>query len=172
MGGYPFNSDYSPQTQISASNVAQVGLSWAFPIPAAPSTISAGGGGFLSPQGSIVTPIIVGGVVYTITNFQLLIALNAANGNIVWTKDLATLNAPNIIAGGIHGNVTQAGHYHSLYFTDHIKNDNTPLIWVACGTQCMEAFNANTGDLVASFNPGFGDPTPSVQHALGNYGTN
>ena len=172
MGSYPFNSDFSPQTQISSSNVNQVGLSWAFPIPAAPSTISAGMGGFLSPQGSIVTPLIINGIVYTITNFQLLIALNAQNGNIVWTKDLSTLNAPNIIAGGIAGNVTQAGHYHSLYYTDHIGSDTTPLIWVSCGTECMEAFNANTGDLVASFNPGFGNPDPTVQHALGNYGTN
>jgi outer membrane protein assembly factor BamB len=170
MGAYPFNFDYSAQTQISASNVGQVGLSWAFPIPAAPSTFV--GGGFLSPQGDIVTPIIVGGVVYTITNFQLLIALDATNGKIVWTKNLATLNAPNIVAGNIKGNVTQPGHYHSLYFTSHIKSFNTPLIWVPCGTECMEAFNANTGDLVASFNPSFGNPNPSIQHALGNYGTN
>ncbi|HEY6283761.1 MAG TPA: hypothetical protein VIW22_07535, partial [Nitrososphaerales archaeon] len=109
MGAYPYNFDYSAQTQISASNVGQVGLSWAFPIPAAPSSISGGLGGFLSPQGDIVTPIIVGGIVYTITNFQLLIALDASNGKIVWTKNLATLNAPNIIVGSTHGNVTQAG---------------------------------------------------------------
>ncbi len=172
MGAYPYNYDYSAQTQLSTSNINQIGLSWALPIPAAPSTITAGGGGFLSPQGDIVTPIIVGGVVYTITNFQLLMALDASNGKIVWTKDLSTLNAPNIVAGGVSGNVTQAGHYHSLYYTDHIKSDNTPLIWVPCGTECMEAFNANTGDLVASFNPGFGNPSPAYQHALGNYGTN
>lgn len=172
MGSYPFNSDYSAQTQISSSNVGQVGLSWAFPIPAAPSYVTAGGGGFLSPQGSIVTPLIIGGVVYTITNFQLLMALDATNGKIVWTQNLATLNAPNIRAGNVSGNVTQAGHYHSLYYTDHIKSDTTPLIWVACGTECMETFNANTGDLVASFSPNFGNPDPSVQHALGNYGTN
>ena len=172
MGGYPYNSGYSPQTQVSQSNVQQLGLSWAFPIPAAPSTIQAGGGGFLSPQGSIVTPLIIGGVVYTITNFQLLMALDASNGKIVWTKNLATLNAPNILAGGVKGNVTQAGHYHSLYYTSHIGSNTTPLIWVACGTECLEAFNANTGDLVAAFNPDFGNPDPTVQHANGNYGTN
>src|SRR5262249_3150090 len=99
MGSYPFNSGFSAQTELSTSNVGQVQLSWAFPIPAAPPTISAGVGGFLSPQGSIVTPLIIGGVVYTITNFQLLIALDASSGKIVWTKNLATLNAPNIIAG-------------------------------------------------------------------------
>ncbi len=172
MGAYPYNYDYSAQTQISSSNVAQVGLSWAFPIPAAPSTIAPAGGGFLSPQGSIVTPLIIGGVVYSITNFQLLVALDASNGKIVWTKNLATLNAPNIIVGNVKGNITQAGHYHSIFYTDHVKSFKTPLIWVPCGTQCMEAFNANTGDLVAAFNPNFGNPDPAVQHALGNYGTN
>ncbi|MDA4127475.1 MAG: PQQ-binding-like beta-propeller repeat protein [Thaumarchaeota archaeon] len=171
MGDYPFNFDYSAQTQLSASNVGQIGLSWAFPIPAAPPTIKASGG-LLSPQGDVVTPIIAGGVAYTITNFQLLIALDASNGKIVWTKDLSTLNAPNIAVGGIKGNITLPGHYHSLYYTSHIKSSTTPLIWVSCGTQCMEAFNANTGDLVASFDPGFGNPNPSYQHSLGNYGTN
>jgi hypothetical protein len=172
MGSYPYNYDYSSQTQISTSNVNQIGLSWALPIPAAPSTIAAGGGGFLSPQGDIVTPIIYGGIVYTITNFQLLMAMDASNGKIVWTKDLSTLNAPNIVAGNVAGNVTQAGHYHSIYFSDHIKSDTTPLIWIPCGTQCMEAFNANTGDLVVSFNPDFGSTNPTFQHSLGNYGTN
>jgi hypothetical protein len=119
-----------------------------------------------------VTPLIISGVVYTITNFQLLIALDASNGKIIWTKNLATLNAPNIVAGGIKGNVTFAGHYHSLYYTSHIGTHNTPLVWVSCGTQCMEAFNANTGDLVASFDPGFGNPDLTYQHSLGNYGTN
>ena len=170
MGAYPYNYDYSSQTQISPSNVAQVGLIWAFGIPAAPRTITPRG--VLIGQGSIVTPLIIGGITYSITNFQLLVALNAANGKIIWTKDLTTLNAPNIISGGVKGNITQAGHYHAFYYTDHMKSFTTPLIWVPCGTQCIEAFNAYTGDLVASFNPNFGNPDPSVQHSLGNYGTN
>lgn len=160
MGNYPYNLDYSAQTVVSPTNVADLQLSWVFPIPAAPASITAGLGGFLSPQGDIVTPLLVNGIVYTITNFQLLLALDASNGKIIWEKDLSTINA----AGVPGGNVTGAGHYHSLYFTHNVRG--VALVWVACGGNCIMAFNALTGDLNLAFDPHIGDsPIP------GNFGT-
>src|SRR5256712_4288712 len=165
MGSYPFNLDYSAQTQITPSNVGSLQLNWVFPIPAAPAIIKGGAcfpgfGCLLGPQGDIVTPLIVNGIMYTITNFQLAMALDASNGKIVWTKDLSTLNAPAI------GNVTTPGHYHSLYYSGTVRG--VPLLWIPCGTDCLIALNALTGDLNLAFDPGFGHPPASDK----NFGRN
>src|SRR5437899_7884955 len=58
MGRYPFNLDYSAQTQITTSNVGRLQLDWVFTIPAAPPTIESTPGGLLTPQGDIITPLI------------------------------------------------------------------------------------------------------------------
>src|SRR5438445_5909039 len=160
MGSYPFNLDYSSQTQITTSNVGSLQLNCVFPIPAAPSTFKSVLGGLLTPEGDIVTPLIVNGIMYTITNFQLAMALDASNGKIVWTKDLSTLNAPAI------GNVTTPGHYHSLYYSGTVRG--VPLLWIPCGTDCLIALNALTGDLNLAFDPGFGHPPASDK----NFGRN
>src|SRR5256712_7252169 len=160
MRSYRFNFDYSAQTQITTSNVGSLQLDWIFPIPAAPPTIKYTPGGLLTPQGDIITPLIVNGIMYTITNFQLAMALDASNGKIVWTKDLSTINAPGI------GNVTSPGHYHSFYYTSTVRG--APLLWVSCGTDCLIALNALTGDLNLAFDPGFGHPPASDK----NFGTN
>ena len=73
MGTFPTNWDYSSQTQFSASNIANLQLSWVFPIPSAPSTLA----GAFGAQGEVLTPLVVNGIVYTITNFHLLIAQSA-----------------------------------------------------------------------------------------------
>src|SRR3989441_1559578 len=162
MGSYPFNLDYSAQTQITTSNVGSLQLDWVFPIPAAPPTIKYTPGGLLTPQGDIITPLIVNGIMYTITNFQLAMALDASNGKIVWTKDLSTINAPGIPTA----NVTTAGHYHSLYYSGTVRG--VPLLWIPCGTDCLIALNALTGDLNLAFDPTFGHPPASDK----NFGTN
>src|SRR2546427_13002287 len=52
MGNYPFNWDYSAQTQISAANVQNLQVSWIFPIPAAPQRAAGG----VVPQREDLTP--------------------------------------------------------------------------------------------------------------------
>src|SRR5207249_7168903 len=68
MGNYPFNWDYSAQTQISAANIQNLQVSWIFPIPAAPQRAAGG----VAPEGEGVRPLAVNGIVVTITNFYFL----------------------------------------------------------------------------------------------------
>src|SRR5579872_24788 len=145
MGPYPYNWDYSNQTQLSASNVGNLQLSWVFPIPSAPSNE---GAGIAGAQGEIVTPLLVDGIVYTITEFHLLIAQSAATGKILWEQDIALINSS--AADGVSPPVS-AGHYHAIWYTSNVRGQ--PLIWVSPGNNGIYAFNALNGDIQLAFSP-------------------
>jgi len=62
-GNYPLNWDYSPQTQFGASNVQNLQVSWIYPVPSSP--------GAYGPidDGVVITPIVVSGISYVVTNY-------------------------------------------------------------------------------------------------------
>src|SRR5579871_4019989 len=84
-GNYPLNWNYNPQNTINTSNVNNLGISWVFPIPAAPIQFSGGG---LPTEGVIEPVLVYQGVAYFITNWHRVYALSATDGSTIWYKDL------------------------------------------------------------------------------------
>ncbi len=135
-GNAPSNFNYSPQTAITASNVKSLVPKWVFPVPAAPPP-------FVGAEGSIVTPLVVGGIAYIITNWHRVFALDAASGKVLWFKDLPVItNSSTKLFAGF------TNHYHDsdMVYTTNIGN--TPLLWIFANTYQLYALNALTGDIV------------------------
>jgi outer membrane protein assembly factor BamB len=135
-GNYPFNWDYSPQTAINLTSVNTLDLAWLFPLPSplSPSTLG---------TSVIVTPIIAQGVVYYITSSDTLIAQNASNGRLAWSKTLS-LNYDYPGKGVEPESQNLEAHYHAIWYTTTVRDQ--PLIWVAGDNYTVFAFNAATGD--------------------------
>src|ERR1700737_1975730 len=91
--GNTFNQNYNPQTQINSSNVQYLGLNWLFPLPTHPTALLNVGGGL----GVDSVPMIINGTIYFVTHADQMFALNAANGNVLWTTILPIL--PNSTVG-------------------------------------------------------------------------
>ena len=91
--GNAFNTNYNPQNQINSSNAQYLGLSWLFPLPTHPTALLNVGGGL----GVDAAPLIINGTVYFVTQFAQVVALNAANGNVLWTDVLPV--TPNSTQG-------------------------------------------------------------------------
>lgn len=72
-GGNARGQHYSVLNQINASNVSDLGLAWAADIPA--------------PDGIAATPIVVDGVVYFSAAFSVVYAVNARDGDVLWSYD-------------------------------------------------------------------------------------
>ena len=73
IGGTSGNSHYSNLRQINRSNVAKLEVAWKFDT---------------GEEGGLeTTPLIIDGVVYGITPRQQIIALDAANGKLLWKFD-------------------------------------------------------------------------------------
>ncbi len=73
IGGTPGNSHYSNLKQINRSNVAKLEVAWKFDT---------------GEEGGLeTTPLIIDGVLYGITPRQEIIALDAANGKLLWKFD-------------------------------------------------------------------------------------
>jgi len=126
-------------------------------------------------QGVEVAPIIENGIIYLLSQSQVVYALNAATGSIIWQKPLPVTYCPtgnyNCVgvedshagAGTIRGLPT--GHYHdgSWAYTTTIYNQ--PLLWVDNNNYTIFAFNALTGTQVTKF-AGYNGP----KTIPGNYG--
>jgi outer membrane protein assembly factor BamB len=134
-GNYPFNWDYSPQTSINLTSVNGLGLMWLYPLPGPriPSTLG---------SSVIVTPIIVQGAVYYITSSDTLIAQNAGNGQLLWSKTLS-LNYDYPGIGVLPESLGFQGHYHAIWYTTRVRD--LPLVWVAGDNYTVFAFNALSG---------------------------
>ena len=65
---------YSPLKQIDTTNVSRLGLAWATPL-------GPGGG----PQEA--TPLVHNGVVYTVTNWSVVLAISVTTGEQLWKWD-------------------------------------------------------------------------------------
>jgi PQQ-dependent dehydrogenase (methanol/ethanol family) len=70
---------FSPLNQISASNVARLGLAWYTDLPVAAS----GGGG----NRHEATPLVFNGVIYSITPWSIVYAVDAKTGKELWHSD-------------------------------------------------------------------------------------
>ena len=73
IGGGPANSHYSSLSQISRSNVSKLKEAWRFETG--------------EPGGLETTPVVVDGVLYAFTPSQKVIALDAADGKLLWRFD-------------------------------------------------------------------------------------
>ncbi len=157
-GNYPFNWDYSAQTQVSSSNVANLQVSWIFPIPSAPHA-------YVGDESVIITPIIVNGIAYSITNYHLVLAEDLRDGKVIWQKELPILkfNGLNVFLPG--NNLT--GHYHSIWYTSKVRG--TPLLWIVANNYTVFALNALNGDTNLAFT--FFNPHETVPGNFGYYGT-
>src|SRR5580700_11375384 len=83
--GNAFDGDYNPQNQINSSNVQNLGLSWIFPLPNVPTSLSSLASGIFNGDGIGMAILIVNGTAFATTQFDETIAMNVANGDILWT---------------------------------------------------------------------------------------
>src|SRR5438105_275598 len=136
--GDAFNSGYNPQNLINSSNAQYLGLSWLFPLPTHPTALLSVAGGL----GVDSAPMIINGTIYFVTQYDQVFALNAANGNVLWTDVLPL--TPNSTAG--HGTGPLSLHLHdgNVQFTTKLFG-NTPAFWVAADDQNVYALNALNG---------------------------
>src|ERR1035437_5806521 len=74
-------TNYVSQNQIGASNAQNLQVAWTFPFPVAPNVP----GLTVTAQGSISPPLVVDGIVYLVTNYLTVYAINGESGAIVWS---------------------------------------------------------------------------------------
>ena len=72
-GGNFRGEHFSPLKEINAGNVENLGLAWISDLPA--------------PDGIAATPIVVDGVIYLSAAYSVVFAIDASNGNVLWTYD-------------------------------------------------------------------------------------
>ena len=72
-GGDFSGQHYSPLAQVNAANVSRLGLAWAADLPI--------------PDGVATTPIVMDGVVYLSGAYSIVLAVDAKNGDILWSYD-------------------------------------------------------------------------------------
>jgi quinohemoprotein ethanol dehydrogenase len=72
-GGNFRGEHFSPLSQVTDENVADLGLAWATDLPI--------------PDGISATPIVVDGVVYLSGAFSMVYAIDATDGHVIWSYD-------------------------------------------------------------------------------------
>jgi len=75
-GNDPGNSRYSPLTQINTTNVAKLTKAWVFDTRPTP--------GAKASRQSQATPLVIDGVMYTVTVHNSLVALDPETGRQIW----------------------------------------------------------------------------------------
>ena len=129
-------TNHNPQTQINAGNIKFTTLDWMYAFPPAAmfaaDMIGAGSG-----EGSIAPPLIVDGVVYSISNMRTITALDAITGAVIWQTpyvvdvDAAKARLPIQSAGG---------HTHGIHYIDGLL--------IMTGFECSQrAYDAKSGEL-------------------------
>jgi len=166
-GNFPFNMNFNPQSTITSDNAKSLQVKWIWPVPLGPNTYNSGSPFGYNGQGVIVTPLIVKGLVYFVTNYHQVFALDARSGKTIWTKILPVLKFNGNINPfwGPFANVT--GHYHAIWHTDTVRGQ--PLVWLVANNYTIFAFNALTGDTNLAFK--MFDLKGSVPGNFGQYGT-
>jgi len=161
-GGNALNHNHNPQMVINSSNAQYLGLNWLFPLPTHPTPLLNVAGGL----GVDSAPMIINGTIYFVTQANQVFALNAANGNVLWTVVLPLL--PNSTAG--HGTGPLSLHLHdgNVQFTTKLFG-NTPTFWVAADDQKMYAINALNGKYLLNFSVFNGVATVAGTNPTGQY---
>jgi len=157
-GVYPNNWDWSNQSQISAANVNQLQVSWVYPTPPTPPQYLSYNKFTTVPLGITFTGSMINGIVYTMTQYMLLQAMNAHTGSLIWQAQL-----PNMKFNCMHniltiGTSNATGHFHNIWYTSGVKGvwQNTPMIWVMGSNHTAFGYNALTGTMLThwqTYNP-------------------
>src|SRR5712664_2213737 len=142
-GNY-FNHNFNPQRQINSSNAQYLGLAWLFPLPTHPTALLSVAGGL----GVDTAPLIINGTIYAVTQFDQAFALNAANGNVLWTTVLPIL--PISTAGKGAGAFSLHLHDGNEQFTTKLFG-NTPTWWISADDMKVYALNALNGKYLLNF---------------------
>ena len=144
-------SNSNPQTQINAGNVEFTELDWMYAFPPAaqfgPDMPGAGSG-----EGSIAPPLIVDGIVYSISNMKTITALDAITGAVIWQTpyvvdvDAAKERLPIQGAGG---------HVHGIHYIAGLL--------IMTGFECSQrAYDAQSGELAWEIKDTCGDVDDNV----------
>src|SRR5580700_2072742 len=81
--GNALGQDFNPQNQINSSNAQYLGLTWIYPLPTLPASLTPLVG-FFPGIGVDLSILIVNGTAFAITQYDEVIAFNVANGNVLW----------------------------------------------------------------------------------------
>jgi outer membrane protein assembly factor BamB len=140
--GNGFAQDYNPQNQINSSNAQYLTMNWIWPVPSVPTSLQ--GGIQFSAANIDTSPIIYDGTIYVVTVFGQVTALNAANGDQLWSVVLP-LNANSTSGLGV-GALALHLHQGAEAFTASPAFFNgTPTYWVTLPSETIYAINALTG---------------------------
>jgi len=157
--GNQFNWNYNPQTVINSSNVQYLSLSWLFPLPTHPTALLSVSGGL----GVDTAPLIINGTIYATTQFGEVFALNAANGNVLWS-DTLPLTANSTAGQGV-SSLSLHLHDGEQAFTTALFG-HTPTYWISSSDHRAYAINALTGKYELNFS--YYGPGGGVQQIPGN----
>ena len=134
------NTKYSPLGQITAENFVDLEIAWRW-TSLSKSVVDSDER--IRPRGFVATPLMVDGVVYTVTALGQVAALDAGTGEQVWEYDPRIYDyldrPPNM---GWH-------HRGVSYWNDNDSDDAR--IFIASHDLRLVALNANTGRMYPDF---------------------
>lgn len=78
-GGGPMAQRFSLLSAITPANAAQLGLAWSLDLG--------------TRAGQEATPVFVGGILYTVSAYDIVRAIDARNGKVLWTFDPGVMEA-------------------------------------------------------------------------------
>lgn len=133
-GGDHHSTRYSSADQVNAENVKNLKLAWRWDISEVEKDAPEKSRSYKS------TPLVVNGMIYTITGINVVAALDAGTGKPVWVFDPKAYDKPR----GTHGGLSQRG---IEYWTD---GKEERIILATAGLQLI-AIDAKTGKQIMSF---------------------
>jgi outer membrane protein assembly factor BamB len=154
--GNALGQDYNPQTLINSTSAQYLGLSWLFPLPAHPTALLSVSGGL----GVDTALLIINGTIYATGQDGQVFALNATDGNQLWT-DVLPLDA-NSTTGMGAGAISLHLHDGPEQFTTATIGSKItgPTYWIDAPDHIVWAINAKTGAYEMNFSD-YGMCTPS-----------
>ena len=150
---------YSPLSQISVKNVAQLKLAWQYGVDPASIDPNPATRGLSATE---AVPVMAGGLLYVPTGHRTIVALDPETGKEVWNYDLGKAGAP------LRGVTYWAG-----------DKESPAEILAGTSDGRLLALNAKTGKLVPGFGnegavdlrPGVADKFPNAPYHMSSPGT-
>ena len=136
-GGDPGSTKYSPLDQINAHNAAKLEIAWSWDSPDLPLQKENRSLGSFANE---VTPLVVGGVMYTSTSLSQVAAIDPKSGKTLWVFNPEAYKA---------GRPTNLGFVHRglAYWSDGERER----LYLAAHDAYLYALDAKTGKLVSDF---------------------
>ncbi|MBI2127287.1 MAG: PQQ-binding-like beta-propeller repeat protein [Thaumarchaeota archaeon] len=128
-----YGTNSNPQTQINKENVQFLELKWMYPYPQS-SSVAAKLKGVALSEGSGAPPLIVNGIVYTQTNYDTILALDATTGKQLWSFT-EEVDAAKVLASGAIASI--GGHHHGIHYVDGVLLQNG---W-GCSVNAIDPLN-------------------------------